>query len=138
PPGRHNAKRRGPRPCQSSPKPGAGRSLVPSGNTRPERMTPTSLPQRCPNRISLGGERTSLRVAKQPAARLSGVVSIDQPAQTAEDGTFLAPFPPGFGSGGDDAIGQATQGKRLQPNTPRPAQRRKEQPFAAKEGRFDF
>src|SRR5438445_2310890 len=60
----------------------------------------------------------------------SGIIPTHQAAQAAEDGTFFAPAPARFGRRGDNTVGHAAEGKRLEPDTSRPAQDRHKERFA--------
>src|SRR5215210_5702384 len=66
------------------------------------------------------------------------VVPIQQTTQPAEDRSLFAPATPQARHGGDNPVRHPAQGKRLQPDPPGSAQRRKEQPFAAEQRRLDL
>src|SRR6185503_1459618 len=75
---------------------------------------------------------------KRPTNRRSAVVAVHQAAEAAEKGSFFAASPRHAGNGSDDAVREAAEWERLQPDAARALQRREEQSFAAEERRFDF
>src|SRR4029079_12338445 len=66
------------------------------------------------------------------------IITINQPAQSAQNRTFFAPTAPGLRRSGGDASSKAAQRQRLQPDSAGTAQRRQETNFPAEKSRFDF
>src|SRR5690606_21097504 len=72
----------------------------------------------------------------RPRARRAcsdSAVAVEHAAEAAEDGAFAALIAAGTRGGGDDAVGEAGEGQRLQPDFAGAAQGGEEQTFAAEE-----
>src|SRR5262245_65900734 len=68
---------------------------------------------------------------------MSRIIAVEHAAEHAEHASFFATGAASTWRRGDDAIGQAREGTRLQNHSTRPCQPDEEQPFAAKQRRLD-
>src|SRR5437762_13207660 len=68
----------------------------------------------------------------------SGIISIQQPAQTAQDRAFFLSPPPSLRRGGRNPSGQPAERQRLQPDMARTAQRGEEETLATEKSALDF
>src|ERR1051326_9048376 len=68
----------------------------------------------------------------------SRVVAVEQPAEAAEDGAFLASVAARARGGGDNAVGHSAEGEGLEPDAAGPPQGGEKEAFAAEEGGLDL